>query len=79
MRLLTPRRELLVPLIDIPWHAGTPSARDVHTESGNAVPLRVITPNQRVFSAENLPPSLYRKKPASDFLNINPFPICSPF
>jgi len=47
----------------------------MHAEPRNAVPFGVITPNECVFSAGNFPHPLDRKKPAGDFLSIDPLPV----
>jgi len=77
--LLPSRRELFIPFVHIPWHTGSSSAWNMHAESRNAVSLQAIAPAKCRFRAQNLPPPLDRKKPAGDFLKIDPFPICSLF
>src|SRR3970040_2679283 len=76
---LIPRRKSSVPFVHVSRHPWTPSPWNVHTEAGNPVLLQVIALGEYRFSAENLPHSIDRNKPAIDLLNINPFPLGSLF
>jgi len=63
------RWETPVPLIDISWPTRTPDPGNMHAEPGDAVPLRVIVPNQRVFGTRHFPHPFNSKKAAADFVD----------
>jgi hypothetical protein len=71
----TPPGESLIPLVHILWLTRSSLTRDMHTESRNSVPLRLIVRNECVLSTGNFPHSVDCKKSATDFRRIDPVPI----
>lgn len=68
---LFPRRESLVPFVHVPRHAWTPSPWNVHTETRNSVPFRIISAYEYIFGSGDFPHSANCEKPAGDFSSVN--------
>jgi len=78
-RSSTPPGKSSITFVHIPWHTRSSLTRNMHTESRNSVPLRLIVRDECILSTRNLPHSIDCKKSATDFRRADPVPILNFF